>query len=110
MKFSVKKRTGMFMNNGRLDMWIKSNTKSSDPYASSTPPGQPPNVKLFLMNVSPVPMHALLWGSGGLAGPQAMCVTLLAPRTQTTQRNCDSCGVCAWTGRPCEDTALDRPS
>lgn len=52
VKFSVKKRTGMFMNNGRLDMWIKSNTKSRDPYASSTPPGQPPNLKLFLMNVS----------------------------------------------------------
>jgi len=52
VKFSVKKRTGMFMDGGRLDMWIKSNTKSSDPYASSTPRGQPPNLKIFLMNVS----------------------------------------------------------
>lgn len=52
VKFNVKKRTGMFMEGGRLDMWIKSNTKTADPYASSTPRGQPPNLKLFLMNVS----------------------------------------------------------
>jgi len=50
VKFSVKKRTGMFMDGGRLDMWIKSNTKSNNPYASSTPRGQPPNLKIFLMN------------------------------------------------------------
>jgi hypothetical protein len=36
----------------RLDFWIKSNTKSADPYASSTPKGQPPPLKIFLMNVS----------------------------------------------------------
>jgi hypothetical protein len=52
VKFSVKKRTGLFSDGGRLDLWIKSNTKSSDPYASSTPPGQAPNLKIFLMNVS----------------------------------------------------------
>ena len=52
VKFSVKKRTGLFMDGGRLDMWIKSNTKSNSPYASSTPAGQPPNLKIFLMNVS----------------------------------------------------------
>jgi hypothetical protein len=51
VKFSVKKRTGMFMDGGRLDMWIKSNTKSNDIYASSTPRGSAPNLKLFLMNV-----------------------------------------------------------
>jgi hypothetical protein len=42
----------MFMDGGRLDMWIKSNTKSNNIYASSTPRGTAPNLKLFLMNVS----------------------------------------------------------
>jgi hypothetical protein len=36
----------------RLDFWIKSNTKSSDVYASSTPKGLPPPLKVFLMSVS----------------------------------------------------------
>lgn len=36
----------------RLDFWIKSNTKTNDPYASSTPPGKVPGMKVFLMNVS----------------------------------------------------------
>lgn len=34
----------------RLDFWIKSNTKSSDVYASSTPKGLPPPLKVFLMS------------------------------------------------------------
>ena len=35
-----------------LQFWIKSNTKSSDPFASSTPPGKVPPIKMFIMNVS----------------------------------------------------------
>jgi hypothetical protein len=35
-----------------LRFWIKSNTKSSDPFASSTPPGKVPPMKMFMMNVS----------------------------------------------------------
>lgn len=31
---------------------IRSNTKSKDPYASSTPPGKLPALKVFMMNVS----------------------------------------------------------
>jgi hypothetical protein len=54
VKFNVKRRTGMFMDGGRLDMWIKSNTKTNDRYASSTPRGQAPNLKIFLMNVSDI--------------------------------------------------------
>lgn len=51
VKFSVKKRTGMFMDGGRLDLWIK--PKPDAPGAatwSSTAAGVPPNLKLFLMN------------------------------------------------------------
>lgn len=35
-----------------LKFLIRSNTKSNDPYASSTPPGKLPELKLFMMNVS----------------------------------------------------------
>jgi hypothetical protein len=35
-----------------LDFWIKSNTKTNDPYASDTPPGKVPPIKIFLMHVS----------------------------------------------------------
>ena len=35
-----------------LQMSIRSNTKSLDPFASSTPPGQLPPLKIFMMNVS----------------------------------------------------------
>ena len=39
-----------FARASRLDFWVRSDTNSSDPYASSTPPGKPPNdVKIFLM-------------------------------------------------------------
>jgi hypothetical protein len=41
----------MFIEGGRLVLWLKSNTKSLSPYASSTPAGLPPNLKIFLMNV-----------------------------------------------------------
>jgi hypothetical protein len=37
-----------------LQFWIRSNTKSLDPFASSTPPGKLPELKVFLMNVSTV--------------------------------------------------------
>jgi hypothetical protein len=40
-----------------IQFWIRSNTKSADPYASSTPPGKVPELKMFLMNVS----CCLLW-------------------------------------------------
>ncbi|KAF6266008.1 hypothetical protein COO60DRAFT_638698 [Scenedesmus sp. NREL 46B-D3] len=33
-----------------LRFWIRSDTKSSNPFASSTPPGQLPPLKVFLMN------------------------------------------------------------
>jgi cullin-associated NEDD8-dissociated protein 1 len=39
-----------FAKASRLDFWVKSNTKSLDPFASSTPPGQVPPLKVFLMN------------------------------------------------------------
>eukprot|EP00878_Enallax_costatus_P012255 GHUV01012800.1.p1 GENE.GHUV01012800.1~~GHUV01012800.1.p1 ORF type:complete len:217 (+),score=45.02 GHUV01012800.1:1126-1776(+) len=39
-----------FAKASRLEFWIKSNTKSLDPYASSTPPGVPPPLKIFLMS------------------------------------------------------------
>jgi len=35
-----------------LQFSIRSNTKSTDPFASSTPAGQLPGLKVFLMNVS----------------------------------------------------------
>ena len=43
-----------FADAQQLQFWIKSNTKSLDPFASSTPPGKVPELKLFLMNVSTV--------------------------------------------------------
>jgi hypothetical protein len=33
---------------------IRSNTQSKDPFASSTPPGKMPQLKVFLMNVSAI--------------------------------------------------------
>lgn len=39
-----------------LQFDIRSNTKSSDPFASSTPRGELPPLKLFLMNVSVPPL------------------------------------------------------
>ena len=41
-----------FANANILQFWVRSNTKSLDPFASSTPPGKLPGVKVFLMNVS----------------------------------------------------------
>jgi hypothetical protein len=35
-----------------LQFWIRSNTKSSNQFASSTPPGRVPPLKMFLKNVS----------------------------------------------------------
>lgn len=40
-----------FAKANALQFAIRSNTKSNDPYASSTPPGELPPVKIFLMNV-----------------------------------------------------------
>ncbi|KAF8059424.1 erkB [Scenedesmus sp. PABB004] len=39
-----------FASAARLDFWVKSNTKSADPFASSTPKGKVPPLKVFLMN------------------------------------------------------------
>jgi len=39
-----------FANANILQFWIRSNTKSVDPFASSTPPGKLPGLKVFLMN------------------------------------------------------------
>lgn len=35
-----------------LQLSIRSNTQSLDPFASSTPPGELPQLKIFMMNVS----------------------------------------------------------
>ena len=39
-----------FAKTKSLQFWIRSNTKSTDPFASSTPPGALPGLKVFLMN------------------------------------------------------------